>query len=76
MVFVSCLKSTVYRYYMNRPMEMIERKMLRRYFERGVNYRYRWLLDSVLFPKLDTISRYRAPYVWDFRSQYLEIPTT
>ena len=37
-VFVSSLRSMLYRYYMNRPMEMIERKMLRRFFESGLYY--------------------------------------
>ena len=74
LVFVSSLKSTTYRYNMNRPMEMIVRKMLRRFFERGVRYRYRWLPDSVFNSKLDSISRFRAPYGSGSRSHYLELP--
>ena len=38
---------------MNQPMEMIQRKMLRRFFERGGNYKNRWLPDCKLYPKLD-----------------------
>ena len=47
-------------------MEMIERKMLRRFFEeKDVNYKYEYersLPDSVLYPKLDSVSRLRTPY--------------
>ena len=74
-VFVLSLKSMTYRYYEYRPMDMIERKMLRRFSERGVDYRYRWLPDSVLYPKLDSISRFRAPYSSGIRSLYLDLPT-
>ena len=51
-------------------MEMIQRKMLRRFFERGGNYEYRWLPDCILYPKSDCISRFRAPYSAGFRSYY------
>ena len=60
---------------MNRHMEMMERKMLRRFFEGDVHYRHRWLPDSVLHPKLDSISPFRVPYKPGFRSQYLELTT-
>ena len=73
-VFVSSLKNVVYRYYMNRPMEMTEQKMLRRFFEGDVNYRYRWPPDCVSYPKLDSFSPFRTPYSSGFRSQYLELP--
>ena len=76
-VFVFSLKNIVYRFYMNRLMEMIERKMLGLFFEGDVNYRYSWLPDSVLYPKLDSISRSRAPYSLGFAnlSHCLELPT-
>ena len=60
---------------MNQPMQMIERKLMRRFFEgKDVNYRYRyrWLPDCILHRKLDCISRFRAPY--SFRTRYLELP--
>ena len=56
-------------------MEMIQRKMLRRIFERGGNYKYRWLPDCKLYPKIDCISRFRASYSAGLRSQYLELST-
>ena len=74
-MFASSLKHMVHRYYTNQPMEMIEQKMLRRFFEGDVICRYRWLPDSVLFPKLDCISRFRAPYNLGFKSHYLQLPT-
>ena len=60
---------------MNQPMEMIQRKMLRRFFERRRIYKYRWLPDCIIYPTFDCISCFRAPYRAGFRSQYLEIPT-
>ena len=60
---------------MNQPSEMIQRKMLRRYFEQGGNSFYRWLPDCITYPKLDCISRSRAPYSAGFRSHFLELPT-
>ena len=68
LMFVSDIKKR-YRYYMKQPMQKIERKMMRRFFEgKDVNYRYRssQLPDCILHPKLDCISRFRAPY--SFRS--------
>ena len=59
---------------MNQPMDMIQRKMLRRFFERCGNYKYRWLPDRILYPKLDCISRFKAPKSAGFRSNYLELP--
>ena len=56
-------------------MEMIQRKILRHFFERGGNHKYCWLPDCILYPKLDCISGFRAPYSAGFRSQYLELPT-
>ena len=47
-------------------MEMIERKMLRQLFEgKDVTYKNeyeRWFPDSVLYPKLASVSRLRTPY--------------
>ena len=60
---------------MNQPSEMIQRKMLRRYFEQGGIYIYRWLPVCILYLKLDCISRFRAPYSAGFRSHFLELPT-
>ena len=60
---------------MNRPMEIIETKMLRRFFGKGGNYKYSSLPDSVINPKLDCISSFRAPYHSGFKSHYLELPT-
>ena len=60
---------------MNQPMEMIKRKLLTQFFERGRNYKYHWLPDGILYPKIDCISRYRAPHTAGFRSHYLELPT-
>ena len=60
---------------MNQSMETIQRKMFQRFFERGGNYKYRWLPDCIFYPKLDCISRFRAPYSAGFRSHYLELPT-
>ena len=74
-VFVSSRKRMTYRYYMNRSMEMIERKMSSWFFEGGGNNRYHWLPDSVLYPKLDSISRFRTPYSSRFTSHYLKLPT-
>ena len=64
---------------MKQPKQMVERKMMRWLVEeKDVDYRYRyrshWLPDCILRPKLDGISRFRAPY--SFRSHYLEVPTT
>ena len=60
---------------MNQPMEMIERKMLRRFFDgKDVNYKYeyeRWLPDSILYPKLDSVSRFRTPYSAGSFTHYL-----
>ena len=56
-------------------MEMIQRKILRRFFERGGNYKYRWLPDCMIYPKLDFISRFGSPYNSGLRSHYLELPT-
>ena len=45
LTFVSDIKKLTYRYYMNQPMAMIQRKMIRRFVERGGDYKYRWLPD-------------------------------
>ena len=75
LMFVSILKKLTYRYYTIQPMPMIQRTMSRRFSERDRNYRYRWLPDCILYPKLDCISAFRAPYSVGFRSHYLELPT-
>ena len=64
LMFVSDIEKLAYRYYMNQPMQMIQRKMLRRFSERGGIYKDRWLPDCIFYPKLDCISRFRAPYVF------------
>ena len=77
LTFVSDIKKITYRYYMNQPMEMIKRKMMRSFIEgKDANYRYRYQLlpDCILHPKLDYISRFRAPC--SFRSDYLELPNS
>ena len=65
-MFVSMLKKSTCGIYMNQPMEMIERKMLRQLFEgKDVTYKNeygRWFPDSVLYPKLASVSRLRTPY--------------
>ena len=76
-LFVFSLKNMVYRYYLSRAIDMIERKMLRRFFEgKDVIYKYkynRWLPDSVFYPKVDSISHFRAPYSSGLGWQYLEL---
>ena len=53
-------------------MDMIERKLLRRFFEgKYVTYKYKY----VLYPKLDSLSRFRAPHSEGFLTLYLELPT-
>ena len=59
---------------MNQPMEMIQTKMMRRFFERGGYCKYRWLPGFIIYPKLDCISRFRAPYSSGFRSHYSKLP--
>ena len=56
-------------------MPIIQRTMSRQFSERGRNYKYRWLPDCILYPKLDYFSSYRAAYSAGFRSHYLELPT-
>ena len=42
LMFVSDIKKLAYRYYMNQPMEMIQRKLLRRFIEgKDVIYKYK-----------------------------------
>ena len=76
LIIVSQTKKLTYRYYMNQPMEMIERKMVRRFFEgKDVNYKdeyERWSTDSVLHPKLNSVSRFRTPYSTRFLTHYLK----
>ena len=54
-------------------MPMIQKTISRRFSERARIYRYRWLPDCILYPKLDYISRFRAPYSEGFRSHYLKL---
>ena len=70
--FVSDLKNLTYKNYMNQLMELLQRKMLRRFFEPGGNYKYRWLPDCILYPNLDCISRFRAPFSAGLKSHYIE----
>ena len=59
---------------MNQPMDMIRRNMLRRFFDRCGYYKYCWLQDCIIYPKLDCISCFKAPNCAGFRSNYLELP--
>ena len=40
LMFFSEIKKLTYRYYMNQPMKMIQRKMIGRFLMHGGNYRY------------------------------------
>ena len=60
---------------MKQPMQMRERKLMRRFIEeKDVGYRcwYRWLPDCILDRKLHCISRCRAQY--SFIMHCLELP--
>ena len=75
LIFVWDIKKLTYRYYVKQPMQTIERKMMRRFFEgKDMGFRcwYRWLPDCILHRKLECICRFRAPY--SFRMHYLESP--
>ena len=48
---------------MNQPIELIQRKMLRRYFEQDGNYKYRWLTDCILYPELESIMLLRQRFI-------------
>ena len=55
-------------------MPMVQRKTSRRFSEQNRNYQYQWLMDCVLYPKLNYITHFRGPRNEGIKSHYLDLP--